>query len=636
MPIANIANGEAASSVRSKLNAAIAEVNVSVVEGDPLSLLIEDTDAKIFTAAERTKLGNALVDTDIGVSVPALADVVLNSDIGTSVPALADTVLNTDIGVTVAPFIKHNYNAVAEPTANNDNTEDYSVGSTWYYNNVSYRCVDATTGAAVWQNASLTADDLGTAAFEDTGFFASSAQGMLANTAIQPEDIDTAVKINSFITTGTTFATQEDIAGLSSAWADITGKPNFGTAAFEDIEFFATAAQGTKADSAMQVSTTYTGGEQTTILTNIGAATAAQGAKADSAVQPFNTYAGTTEGAISSSHVIGLQHLGTTTITNTSVVALKGYINSYGFTQNNIPFTDSAGKLTADSNFQWTPLDNILKAGSTLICDYGAGNTDITGLVSGTTSGSLVESAQGGHLVVGVRSNSNTDTFSIVSKSSGNPTYNKLLAMFKADGETGIGRVPRSGYILDVNGQFGATSVIADGAAITNNLTSGKIGVGKSPVKELDVSGEGKVSSHFEIGGNITIDGNLTLTGSHNLDLGSLDTVENLTVTNTLTAKYISTDSTLESSALALKENISPITGALDAVVRLTGITYDRKDGSAKKESGFVAEEVQKVLPNVVGEVEEGVLGIKYTKLIAYLVESIKELQNEIEVLKAK
>jgi len=93
----------------------------------------------------------------------------------------------------------------------------------------------------------------------------------------------------------------------------------------------------------------------------------------------------------------------------------------------------------------------------------------------------------------------------------------------------------------------------------------------------------------------------------------------NLSVTGTIT----------ESSSIALKENISPITNALDSIAKLVGVTYDRKDGSAKNRAGLIKEEVEKVIPNIVNDD-----GIQYTNLIAYLVESIKELKAEIDVLK--
>jgi len=90
-----------------------------------------------------------------------------------------------------------------------------------------------------------------------------------------------------------------------------------------------------------------------------------------------------------------------------------------------------------------------------------------------------------------------------------------------------------------------------------------------------------------------------------------------------------------ESSSIALKENVNPISGALDAVLSLVGVTYDRRDGSTKNEAGLIAEEVNRIIPNIVSKnANSEPEGIHYTKLTAYLVEAIKSLKEEINELK--
>ena len=92
-----------------------------------------------------------------------------------------------------------------------------------------------------------------------------------------------------------------------------------------------------------------------------------------------------------------------------------------------------------------------------------------------------------------------------------------------------------------------------------------------------------------------------------------------------------------ESSSIALKENVNPITGALDSILNLVGVTYDRRDGSSKSEAGLIAEEVNKIIPNIVSKNAQGEPdGIHYSKLTAYLVEAIKTLKDEIDTLKGK
>ena len=107
----------------------------------------------------------------------------------------------------------------------------------------------------------------------------------------------------------------------------------------------------------------------------------------------------------------------------------------------------------------------------------------------------------------------------------------------------------------------------------------------------------------------------------------TLDGSSNLTVTGTIT----------EQSSIRYKENVKPIDNALEKVLQLQGVTYDRKDGTAKNESGMIAEEVAKVIPNLVSYNDEGMVdGIHYSKTVAYLVECIKELNAKIERLEGK
>ena len=90
----------------------------------------------------------------------------------------------------------------------------------------------------------------------------------------------------------------------------------------------------------------------------------------------------------------------------------------------------------------------------------------------------------------------------------------------------------------------------------------------------------------------------------------------------------------VETSSLVFKENINPITGALDKVLQLVGVTYDRKDNK-KHEAGLIAEDVFKILPELVSKDENGnPHGIQYAKLTAYLIESIKALKEEINEMK--
>ena len=82
-----------------------------------------------------------------------------------------------------------------------------------------------------------------------------------------------------------------------------------------------------------------------------------------------------------------------------------------------------------------------------------------------------------------------------------------------------------------------------------------------------------------------------------------------------------------------LKENLVPITGAVDKVKALTGYNYNRI-GSEKLEMGVVAQEVQVIAPELISETEEGNLSVAYANMVALLIEAVKEQSAEIAALK--
>jgi len=120
-------------------------------------------------------------------------------------------------------------------------------------------------------------------------------------------------------------------------------------------------------------------------------------------------------------------------------------------------------------------------------------------------------------------------------------------------------------------------------------------------------------------------------TASSNTTSGALVVTGGVGIGGQMTAVSI-----VETSSIALKENIEPIENGLESVLKLCGVTYDRKD-SGEHESGLIAEWVEEVLPELVTrDDQDKVVGIKYTKLTSYLIEAIKTLKLEIDELKNK
>jgi hypothetical protein len=92
-------------------------------------------------------------------------------------------------------------------------------------------------------------------------------------------------------------------------------------------------------------------------------------------------------------------------------------------------------------------------------------------------------------------------------------------------------------------------------------------------------------------------------------------------------------------SDIRLKENIKPIENALDKISKISGNTYDWKvelkdvHGYEGNDVGVIAQEVEAVLPQLVQDRDNGYKAVKYDKLVALLIEGIKEQQTQIHSL---
>jgi hypothetical protein len=101
----------------------------------------------------------------------------------------------------------------------------------------------ATAAQGALADTAVQTSELGTAAYTDSADYATSAQGSLADTAIQPEDLGTAAYTDS-----TDYATSGQ-----GTLADTAIQPeDLGTAAYTDSTDYATASQGALADTAVQ------------------------------------------------------------------------------------------------------------------------------------------------------------------------------------------------------------------------------------------------------------------------------------------------------------------------------------------------------------------------------------------------
>ncbi|MCM7515663.1 tail fiber domain-containing protein [Enterobacter cloacae] len=82
-----------------------------------------------------------------------------------------------------------------------------------------------------------------------------------------------------------------------------------------------------------------------------------------------------------------------------------------------------------------------------------------------------------------------------------------------------------------------------------------------------------------------------------------------------------------------LKENIKPLDNSLERILKLKGVSYTWKE-SKTPDVGLIAQDVEKVYPELV-KTEGGIRQVDYQKLVAPLIEAVREQQNEINALKA-
>jgi len=122
----------------------------------------------------------------------------------------------------------------------------------------------------------------------------------------------------------------------------------------------------------------------------------------------------------------------------------------------------------------------------------------------------------------------------------------------------------------------------------------------------------------------------MRIDSSGNLLVGSTSGSDKVTVNGTVSATNFNT-----TSDATLKTNVETLTGSLDAVKSLRGVSFDWIE-NGNSEVGVIAQEVEAVLPDVVSTNDQGIKSVKYGNMVALLIEAMKEQQAQIDELKAK
>ncbi|HET7452146.1 MAG TPA: tail fiber domain-containing protein [Thermoanaerobaculia bacterium] len=287
--------------------------------------------------------------------------------------------------------------------------------------------------------------------------------------------------------------------------------------------------------------------------------------------------------------------------------------------------------LSAGSNVTITP------SGSTLtIASTGAGGTGLTLPFSGTTSSSnpafAVTNTGSGRAIEGDVSNASPAVAGI-GHGSGPGVYGEnqsggnageftgsvhVGGTLTADNATAIGNISADNLSATGHG-ISSTSSITDGVygtstsgnGIYGNVSNSSAGVaGVNTGSGPGVYGENQSGGYAgDFVGDVIVAGSITYSGS-----------------------------LIHSSDARFKDAIEPIPDALESVLRLRGVKFDWRREEfpdrrfpAGTNVGFIAQEVESVLPSLVSTAKDGYEGVDYAALTPLLVEAIKAQQTQIE-----
>lgn len=200
---------------------------------------------------------------------------------------------------------------------------------------------------------------------------------------------------------------------------------------------------------------------------------------------------------------------------------------------------------------------------------------------------------------------------------------------------------------VNIPGGSDGVTVQDEGSALSttgttlNFVGSGVTASGTGATKTITIPGGGTASDITITANNSTnetvyltfVDGATGTQGletdtglSYNPSTGLISTAA-LTATGDVTAANF-----VSSSDIRLKGNIEDIDGAINKVMQLRGVSYVKQD---RKEIGVIAQEIEEVIPEVVHTAADGYKSVAYGNIVGLLIEAIKDLQTQVDELKA-
>jgi hypothetical protein len=286
--------------------------------------------------------------------------------------------------------------------------------------------------------------------------------------------------------------------------------------------------------------------------------------------------------------------------------AYAGWLNTTGLC--NSFFGRSAGVHSTTGNYNsffgfYAGYNNTVENNNTFVgyvADLNPGASPATNPVTNATAiGYKAYVAQSNSLVLGSIAGVNTAT-SNVNVGIGTPAPARQLHL---KGDNAVFRMDRStdtaAFMLvrtDAGGTPQKTFVVGTNASGSNT--------GEFVINDLGTAVSGPGTRRMTIGTN----GGVDFTG------------------------IVSALAFIPTSSIAFKTNVRTYENALDTVNRLRGVRFDWKE-SGKTSVGLIAEEVDRVIPEVVSHEGGAARGVNYDSLVGVLVEAVKEQQSQRDSL---
>ncbi len=302
-------------------------------------------------------------------------------------------------------------------------------------------------------------------------------------------------------------------------------------------------------------------------------------------------------------------------------VTVGGNVSIAGtLTYEDVTNVDSIGIVTARSGVRVT--DGIVVVGSAVT--LSSGGLNIAGVTTVSAGSASVPS-------ITPTGDNNTGIFFPAADTIAFAEGGVEAARFDSSGRLGIGTTGSNARLHVRSSADDSTPVIR---AQSNNQTQ-HVDLGFYYINYDN----GATSSSFEF----QIDGStravLTSAGGFSVGTTANPGAGAIFATGDITAFY--------SSDIRLKKDIQPISEPIKKLMEISGVTYKWNEEYLKDkdvdgyfvretEVGVIAQDVEKVLPEVVATRENGYKAVRYEKLVALLIEAVKDQQKQIDELKAR